>query len=224
MTRLQRDLQGHVILCGYGDSGSIAATELRQRGWDSDRIVVIDANQNAVQRAADRGCIGLHGNAASEALLKVAGVDRAHSVIVSVGRDDTTVLVVLTIREITKRVRVIACVSEQENSKLVRAGGADVLVSPASFGGFLMADAVEHQGTVDFISELLSIRGAYQLQEREPQPAEIGRRALEIPGALVVEIRRGSERLGCWQHKDLRIEPGDRLYVIDSNDVTDATA
>ena len=87
-----------------------------------------------------------------------------------------------------------------------------------------MADAVEHQGTVDFISELLSIRGDYQLQEREPQPGEVGRRALEIPGALVVEIRRGSQRLGCWQHKDLTIEPGDRLFVIDSNGRVDETA
>lgn len=81
-----------------------------------------------------------------------------------------------------------------------------------------MADAVEHQGTVDFVSELLSIRGDYQLQEREPQPAEIGRRALDIPGSLVVEIRRGSQRLGSWRHKDLMIEPGDRLFVIDSSD------
>ena len=218
MTRLQRELRGHVILCGYGDSGSIAAHELRQRGWDIDRIVVIDADPDAVQRAAERGAIGLHGNAASEELLKGAGIERAHAVIVSVGRDDTTVLVVLTIREVSKQVRIIARVNEQENLKLVRASGADVLVSPPRFGGFLMADAVEHQGTVDFVSELLSIRGDYQLQEREPQPAEIGRRALDIPGSLVVEIRRGSQRLGSWRHKDLMIEPGDRLFVIDSSD------
>jgi len=223
MTRLQRDLQDHVVLCGFGHSGSIAAAELQLRGWSAERIVVIDANRDEVQRAAERGFVGLHGDASSEELLKVAGVERAHSVIVSVGRDDTTVLIVLTIRELAKRVRLIACVSEQENFKLARAGGADIVVSPPQFGGFLMADAVESHGTVDFISELLSYRGDCQLQEREPRPEEIGRAAADTPGTLVVEIRRGGKRFGCWQYKDLRIEAGDRLFVIDSADVLRAT-
>ena len=90
---------------------------------------------------------------------RVAAVDRAHSVIVSVGRDDTTVLVVLTIREIARRVRIVACVGEQENVKLVRASGADVIVSPPRFGGYLMADAVESNATVDFVAEALTFHG-----------------------------------------------------------------
>ncbi len=106
MTRLQRDLQGHVVLCGFGHSGSIAASELLLRGWKPEEVVVIDPDANEVQRAADRGFIGMHGDASSEELLKVAAVDRASSVIVSVGRDDTTVLVVLTVREIAKQVRI----------------------------------------------------------------------------------------------------------------------
>jgi|OpeIllAssembly_1097287.scaffolds.fasta_scaffold12346_1 voltage-gated potassium channel len=219
MTRLQRDLQDHVVLCGYGDSGSIAAGELLLRGWEPEQIVVIDSRREEVQRAAEHGFVGLHGNAASEELLRVAGVPRAQAVIVSVGRDDTTVLAVLTIRELAKRVRVIARVLDQENVKLVRASGADVIVSPPRFGGYLMADAVASHGTVDFISEMLSFRGDYQLQERDPLPGEIGRAARDIEGSLVVEVRRAGTRIGCWQDKNLVIEPGDRLLVIDSDAV-----
>ena len=142
MTRLQQELQDHVVLCGYGDSGSVAAGELLHRGWSPQKIVVIDSRRDEVGRAAERGFIGLHGNASSEELLQVAAVPRARAVIVSVGRDDTTVLVVLTIREIAKQVRIIARVGEQENVKLVRSSGADVIVSPPQFGGCLMADAV----------------------------------------------------------------------------------
>jgi voltage-gated potassium channel len=134
-----------------------------------------------------------------------------------VGRDDTTVLVVLTVREIARQVRVIARVLEQENVKLVRASGADVIVSPPRFGGYLMADAVDSHGTVDFVSELLSFRGDYQLQEREPRDYEIGRVARELEESLVVEVRRGSSRLGCWADKGLVIQPGDRLLVIDTD-------
>jgi len=217
MTRLQRDLHDHVVLCGYGHSGSIAAGELLLRGWEPEQIVVIDSRREEVQRAAEQGFVGLHGDASSEELLRVAGAPRAHSVIVSVGRDDTTVLVVLTLREIARQVRIIARVDEQENVKLVRSSGADVIVSPPRFGGYLMADAIESHGTVEFVSELLSFRGDFQLQEREPLPDEVGRAARDVQGALVVEVRRGGRRIGCWQDKSLVIEPGDRLLVIDSD-------
>jgi len=217
MTRLQRDLQDHVVLCGYGDSGSVAAGELVLRGWDPEQIVVIDSRRDEVARAAEQGFVGLHGNASSEELLRVAGVPRAHSVIVSVGRDDTTVLVVLTIRELAKQVRIIARVLEQENAKLVKSSGANVIVSPPRFGGYLMADAVDSQGTVQFVSELLSFRGDYQLQEREPRAQEIGQPARDIEGVLVLEVRRGGQRIGCWTDKNVVVQAGDRLLVIDSD-------
>ncbi len=223
MTRLQQELQGHVVLCGYGDSGSVAAGELLQRGWAPQKIVVIDSRSDEIGRAAERGFIGLHGNASSEELLHVAAVPRARAVIVSVGRDDTTVLVVLTIREMAKQVRVIARVGEEENVKLVRSSGADVIVSPPRFGGCLMADAVESDGTVDFISEMLSFRGDYQLQERAPRPEELGRAARELEGSLVVEVLRGGRRIGGWADARLVIEAGDRLLVIDSDAVLDAS-
>jgi voltage-gated potassium channel len=217
MTRLQRDLQDHVVLCGYGDSGSIAAGELLLRGWEPEQIVVIDSRRDEVRRAAEHGFIGLHGNASSEELLRVAGVPRAHSVIVSVGRDDTTVLVVLTIRELAKGARIIARVLEQENVKLVKSSGADVIVSPPRFGGYLMADAVESHGTVEFVSDMLSFRGDYQLQEREPRAHEFGRAARDIEGALVLEVRRDGQRIACWHDKGVVVQPGDRLLVIDSD-------
>jgi voltage-gated potassium channel len=224
MTRLQRDLQGHVVLCGYGDSGSIAAGELLARGWAPEQIVVIDDRPGEVGRAAERGFIGLHGNASSEELLRVAAVPRSHAVIVSVGRDDTTVLVVLTIRALASQVRIIARVGEEENVKLVKASGANVIVSPPRFGGFLMADAVESHGTVDFISEMLSFHGEYQLHEREPRPEELGRVARELDGSLVVEVLRGGQKIGGWEDPRLVIQAGDRLLVIDSDAVLGASA
>jgi voltage-gated potassium channel len=140
-------------------------------------------------------------------------------VIVSVGRDDTTVLVVLTVRDLAKHTRIIARVSEQENIRLVRSSGADVIVSPPRFGGYLMADAVTNHGTVDFVSELLTFRGDYQLQEREPRQDELGRPARDLDGSLVVEVRRAGQRIGCWRQKDIVIQPGDQLLVIDSDAV-----
>ena len=217
MLRLQRELKDHVIVCGYGHSGSIAANELLLRGWDAERIVVIDPDREEVAKAAERGLVGIHGDASSEELLRMAGIREARSVLVSVGRDDTTVLVVLTARSLTRKVRIIASVREPENIKLVRAGGADEVVSPPRFGGFLMADAVGTHGTVDFVSELLSYRGNYQLVERDVRPVEVGCLAREVQGSVVVEVHRDGHRLFCWRDNALRLEPGDRVLAIDSN-------
>jgi voltage-gated potassium channel len=178
---------------------------------------VIDPEREQVTRAAERGLTGMHGDASSEEILRMAGVQRAHAVVVSVGRDDTTVLIVLTARALSDRVRIIASVSEAENIKIMRSGGADEIVSPARFGGFLMADAVRTQGTVDFVSDLLSFRGHCQLVERAPRAEEVGRLAREVAGTVIVEIRRGKQRLGCWNDPALRIEAHDRLIAIDAN-------
>jgi len=222
MTRLQQQLRDHVILCGFGHGGSMAAGELLTRGWEPERIVVIEQDRDEIAKAADRGFICLLGDASSEELLNMAGVARAASVIVSVGRDDTTVLIVLTIRALAKSVRLIASVSEPENVKLVKAGGADVIVSPPLFGGVLMADAVQNSTTVDFVSELLTYRGSYQLVEREAHPAEVGRSPFEIDGVLVVEVHRAGRRIGLWHEKNLRIEAGDHLLAIDSSATLEA--
>jgi len=167
MTRLQEQLRDRVILCGFGHSGSMAASELVLRGWQPEQIAVIDQDRDEVAR-------------------------------------------------------VIANVSEPENIKLVKAGGADVVVSPPRFGGMMMADAVESRATVDFVSELMTYRGSYQLVEREPRAEEIGRAPLEIEGVLIVEVRRGNSRIGLWNEKNLRIEAGDRLLAIDSDAVLEA--
>ena len=99
----------------------------------------------------------------------------------------------------------------------MRSGGADEIVAPSRFGGYLMADAVSTQGTIDFVSELLSYRGQCQLVEREARAEEVGRLARETEGTVIVEIRRGHHRFGCWSDPMLRIEPGDRVIAIDAN-------
>jgi hypothetical protein len=35
---------------------------------------------------------------------------------------------------------------------------------------------------------------------------------------VIVEIRRGQRRFGCWDDPALRIEAGDRVIAIDAND------
>jgi uncharacterized protein with PhoU and TrkA domain len=38
-----------------------------------------------------------------------------------------------------------------------------------------------------------------------------------LDGTVVLEVRRGGRRIGCWADKGVVIEAGDRLLVVDSD-------
>ena len=99
----------------------------------------------------------------------------------------------------------------------MRAGGADEIVAPAKFGGYLMADAVDTHGTIAFVIDLLSYHGACRSRTCADARTRSGACARELEGTLIVEVRRGGRRMGCWDDCTLTIEADDRLLAIDGN-------
>lgn len=217
MTRLQKDLKDHILVLGFDGSGTTAVRELIAQGIPASEIVVVDAREGRVQAAADHGCIGLNGEATREELLRIAGAERARAAILALGRDDTTVLAVLTLRTLNRTLRIVATVQEPENRKLVRQSGADAIVAPYQVGGFLLADAVTSLTAVDLLTDLLSCEGAMSIVETRARPDEIGRPARELAGKLVLAIRRDGLTLRFWESGALRVQEGDVLISIAQN-------
>ena len=218
MMRLQKQLTGHVILLGFGGSGSTAAREMVAQGTPAGQIVVIDRDEQCIREAAALGYVGLSGDATSEDLLRVAAADRARAAIVAMGRDDTTVLAVLTLRSISQSVRIICSAHAMENHKLLRGGGANVIVAPYQVGGFLLADAVANENSVELLTDLLSCRGELAMVEAQATAEEIGRPARQLDGKLVVAIQRGSRRIEFWEQPGMLVEAGDILVAIRHNE------
>ncbi|MDP1718161.1 MAG: NAD-binding protein, partial [Burkholderiales bacterium] len=223
MSKLQQQLTGHILVCGYGVTGRIAAKEMVARGSAPNKIVVIDIAEHNLRLAAESGFVGLRGDAASEEMMRLANVGKAKVVIVSPGRDDTSALIVLTVRNINPGVKIVASVYEEENFKLIRQAGANVIVSSARVGGFLLADAVENWHIAEYVLDLLTADGRVSLVERPAKDDEIGRNALEVADGLLVRIFRSGEKIGFWEKDKLTIKAGDILLVIVHN-VTGAEA
>lgn len=216
MQRLQRRLDRHVVICGFGNSGKSTASELVGQGIAPDDIVVIDCDESEVRTAVDRGLVALHGDTTREELLRVAGVERARGVVVAVGRDDTALMAVVTARAIGTTARIVASVHERENIKLLRNAGADTVVTPWTFGGYLLADGITQLHTVDLIQDALSHEGSLVMRERPPNDAEIGALPRELRYALVLGLVRGGRRVMFWEEPQLRIAPQDQLIVMDA--------
>ena len=217
MMRLQKDLSNHVLVLGYGGSGSTATRELVAQGIPPAEIVVIDNSEQRVRAAAALGCVGLHGEATRDELLRVAGADRARAAVVALGRDDTTVLATLTLRSINPNMRIIATVQEAENSKLIRQSGANAIVAPFQVGGFLLADAITNTTAVEILTDMLSCEGELAMVEVDASPADVGRPARELPEKLVMAIRRDGKIFRFWEDAALSIRKGDVLIAVTHN-------
>jgi voltage-gated potassium channel len=216
MQHLQRRLSGHIVICGFGNSGKSAAAELLGKGMAPQDIVVIDSNDNEVAAAVEQGFVGLLGEATREELQRVAAVERARGIVVAVARDDTSLMIVVTARGLGSTARIVVSVHERENIKLLRNAGADTVVTPWSFSGYLLADGVTQLYTVDLMQDALSHGGELSMNERAPTAAEVGRLARELRYSLVLGIVRNGRRLMFWEDSQLRIEPQDQLIVMDA--------
>jgi voltage-gated potassium channel len=216
MSRLQRRLDGHVVICGFGNNGKSAAAELVGAGVLPEDVVVIDRSEVEVRAAVDRGFVALHGEATREEMLRVAAVDRARGIVVAVGRDDTALMTVVTARALGATARIVASVHERENTKLLRSSGADTIVTPWTLCGYLLADAITQVHTVDLIQDALSHEGRLTMHERPPTEAEIGCAARELRYVLVLGLVREGRRVMFWEEPQLRIARQDQLIVLDA--------
>jgi voltage-gated potassium channel len=192
MAKLEQRLTGHMIICGYGHTGRVAAHELIGKGTPPDQIVAIDTGSEPVEAAAAAGLPALKGDAAKEELLQKVGLDKAQAVLVSPGRDDTAVLIVLTVRQLNRSVRIIASANEEENVKLLKQAGADVIVSPSTVGGYMMAKGVASTSS-----------NAWPLPKKSATPAPCSPTD-SLPGST--EVRRKPSASGNWSRS--RCKPG----------------
>ena len=71
------------------------------------------------------GCTILKADATHDATLKAVHVSRARLVIISAGRDDTSILVCLTVRHLAPGVRISVAVNQKDNEVPARLAGAD---------------------------------------------------------------------------------------------------
>lgn len=213
MKRIQERLTDHVVVLGFGISGSEAVHELIERGTDPSCIVVMDTSEERLEEAEALGCNVMAADATRDENLMAVRVANARTVLVSAGRDDASILIVLTVRHLAPKVPISVVVRADDNELLARQAGADNVINPVRFTGLLLAGSAQGSHVADYMVDLASVGGRVQLVEREVRPEEIGQSLDKLAsGGRGLRVYRGEQELGFWEACTL--EEGDIVVEI----------
>ncbi len=202
------------IVCGYGVSNRQAVQELMLRGCACSAIVVIDCDAEALAEAEEIGCNVMLGDATRDQILLDARIDTARAVLVSAGRDDTSILMVLTARALSNSVPISVVIRASDNESIAQAAGASTVINPVSFTGLLLAGSTHGAHVADYIADLASVDGRVSLQEREATPADIGKPLKDIATGIGVRLYRNGTAHGIWDEESAAIAAGDMIVEI----------
>ena len=227
MQRRIDQLEGHVIVCGYGQVGHSIVAEMHRAGRD---VVVVD-REGLDPHDVPEGVMAVVGDATADAVLDQAGLRRAGTLVMALDSDADNLFVALTARS---KNAVLFIVSRANNSgvvdKLERVG-VNRVVNPHEIGGSRMAAMVLQPDVTDFLDVVMHDR---ELEVRMAKvvagegSAYVGQTvaALLTPrhaGTTLVAIRRNRQFLTNPAGSTI-VEPGDVLIVLGTDDNLKAMA
>lgn len=215
MARIQDKLSDHVVVLGYGVSGSQSVEELIERGTPADSIVVVDPSEDRLQEAEKLGVNVMAADATRDEILKAVRIQTAKNVLVSAGRDDTSILIVLTVRHLAPHVPISVVVRADDNELLARQAGADNVINPVRFTGLLLAGSANGPHIADYLADLASVSGRVQLVERVVTDTECGCSITDLStGGRGLRIYRNGRAIGFWEEECESLQPGDVIVEI----------
>ena len=211
--RLQRMIDAtsdHFIICGYGRVGQQVARDLRAAGA---RYVVIDPDQENLEKAAGIGVRVIEGQASDDEALRRAGVERARAVIACVDSDAENIFITLTVRELNPQAAVVARASVEDSEAKLRRAGADRVISPYKSSGSEMARLALHPQ----ISGAVEVDAEHRFEEIQVVDgcSGAGKTIGDVRGgAFIVGIRRQNGAFQAQPPAETVLESGDVLMAI----------
>ncbi len=220
MERQIRDMDNHVILCGWGRVGNSIANYLIQNGIG---FVVIDTSP---ERIATCKSPAICGDATEEDVLLRAGIMRAKVLITALHGDAENLYVTLTARSLRPDVFIVSRTGNENAVSKLRQAGADRIVNPQNLGGIKMAslalqpqvaeflDFVMHDGSLEFRLEQIDIPPSSNLIGESLRSARIH----ALTGTLVLGLRHEGGEFITNPPPEAAIAAGDVLVVIGNKD------
>ncbi len=211
--RWRKRMGDHFVVIGYGTKGRRAAQTLVNNGIDKDMVVVVDPEGAAQDEAANDGFAVIPGDATRRDVLLRAGVDKAQQVLITTGRDDSTVLSTLTVRQLNASLYIVAAVREAENVPLVRQSGADQVITSSDAVGRLLGLSSLSPSLGSVMEDLLTYGEGLEVAERDLLVNEVGKQPQQLPDQ-VIAVYRDEKVFRYFDPAVTQLARGDRVIVV----------
>ncbi len=208
-------LRDHYIICGAKEAGAHAIDMFFQ---SDEAYVVIDHDEEIVDKLIANKTMAIMGEATSEDVLKRAQIEHAKGILLTLPRDIDNVFAALTAKDLNPSIYIVSIVYEAEAEKRLIKAGVNKTINPNIIGGSRMASLLLKPNVISFFDVITKI-GDYQLDVEEviiEANSELDNKTLteaEIPrktGLKVLAIK------GCGQA--MQINPtGSR--ILNTHDV-----
>lgn len=151
------ELEGHVIICGYGRNGRQAAHVLKKH---DKRFVVIDNNDKITNSITHKfSDLVLTGDATSDEMLHAAGILKCSALITTLPADADNLFIVVTARFLNPKITIISRASDDGSDTKLKIAGANNVIMPDRVGGAHMASLVMKPDVMEFIDKITAQGG-----------------------------------------------------------------
>ena len=144
-------LMKHTIVCGYGRNGKQAILKLKNYNKD---IVVIENDKEIIEKLDELGVLNIQGDATTDEVLLKAGIENASNLIIALPSDADNLFVVLSARQLNKKIKIISRASKESSYSKLKIAGADNVIMPDKLGGDHMASLVTTPDVIEFVDRL----------------------------------------------------------------------
>ena len=222
MDRKIARLRNHCVICGFGRVGSRIAGEFAEA---HKSFVVIDENEATFQRCIQKGYLALQGNAASDDVLREAGIQYAQTVLVATDQDANNIYITLSARNLNPNLLIVARANHDESVEKLKRAGADRVLSPYAIGGHRMANLALQPNVVDFFDTLINAGNPDLAVQEVTLPSHsplIGKTIVDAQntftdGTMILAIKKPSG-LVIGSRLETRIESGDAAMIVGTPD------
>lgn len=212
--RWRKNMRNHVVVIGYGTKGRSAVDTLQTSGANPAQIVVIDPKPGAIVDANLRGFAAIEGDATRRDVLRRAEIIKAREVIITLDRDDSAILVTLTVRQLNPSAHVVVAVREEDNASLLRQSGANAVVTSSEAVGRLLGLSAVSPNLGTVIEDLLSSKEGLEVGERQVRTDEVGLAPDDIKGEAVIAVVRNKTLRRFFDPTVAKLETGDQVVVV----------
>ncbi len=218
MDRKIQQLEGHVIICGFGRFGRVVAEDLIRNDVP---VVVIDSDAGKEAELNRLGMLYVIGSALEDEVLERAAIRTARAIVVATASDPDNVYITLSSREKNPGVQIHARGESEPGLRRLRLAGADRVISAYQWGGMRIAASIVRPSVVDFLELSMPGRGdVVDLEEIRvvPESPLVGKSIGSIEQGTarlrIVALKRGSDPISIIPDPATQIEQGDYLVAI----------